>query len=230
MALLLSLVDFGLYDPANLPFFALSFGITSIIAIGLFYTGGFGGADSKGLMCIAIALPFLPELEFAPIISSGISPLSKIFFPLTIFGNGALFAAASGLYLFFHNVIWHIRNERKFFEGSLSNESLGKKLLVLITGYRTSVAKLEEKWHIYPLEDIVNEDENPKKRKLVLVPKDEGRNEIVKNLSDAVKNGKIGDYIWATPGLPMLIFITIGLIAALLLGDIVWILVSFILG
>ena len=95
VALLLSLVDFGLYDPTNLPFFALSFSITSIIAIGLFYTGGFGGADSKGLMCIAIALPFLPELEFAPIIASVISPLSKIVFPMTIFGNGALFAAAS---------------------------------------------------------------------------------------------------------------------------------------
>ncbi len=230
VALILSLVDFGIYDPSKLPFFALSFGITSVIAIGLFYSGGFGGADSKALMCIAIALPFLPELELAPIISSGVSPLSKIVFPLTIFGNAALLAAASGLYLFFHNVIWHLRNERKFFEGTLSTESFGKKLLVLITGYRTSVARLEEKWHIYPLEDIVDENENLPKRKLVLIPKDEGRNEIVMHLSDAVKTGKIGDYIWATPGLPMLIFITMGLIVALLFGDLVWILVSFIIG
>jgi prepilin signal peptidase PulO-like enzyme (type II secretory pathway) len=36
--------------------------------------------------------------------------------------------------------------------------------------------------------------------------------------------------VWATPGLPMLIFITLGLIVALLFGDIVWLLVRFILG
>ena len=62
------------------------------------------------------------------------------------------------------------------------------------------------------------------------MPRDEGRDEIVERLSNAVKNGKINDFVWATPGLPMLIFITIGLIIALLFGDIVWLLVSFVLG
>ena len=37
-------------------------------------------------------------------------------------------------------------------------------------------------------------------------------------------------YVWATPGLPMLIFVTLGLIVALLLGDLVWLLVRSILG
>jgi prepilin signal peptidase PulO-like enzyme (type II secretory pathway) len=62
------------------------------------------------------------------------------------------------------------------------------------------------------------------------VPRDEGRSEIVARLSDAVDAGKIGDHVWATPGLPMLIFVTIGLIVALLFGDLVWVFVSFILG
>jgi prepilin signal peptidase PulO-like enzyme (type II secretory pathway) len=35
--------------------------------------------------------------------------------------------------------------------------------------------------------------------------------------------------VWATPGLPMLIFITLGLIVALTAGDIVWIIISRIL-
>lgn len=230
VALILSLVDFGLYDSSNLPFFGLSFGVTTVVALVLFYSGGFGGADSKALMCIALALPFLPELTSTPIISSGISPLSQIVFPLTIFGNAALLAAGSGLYLLFHNIIWHIKNKREFFEGSLSNESIGKKIVVIITGYRTSVNKIEDKWHIYPLENVVDEGENLLKRNLVVVPKEEGRDEIIQHLSDAVKAGKISDYLWATPGLPMLIFITIGLIAALVFGDLVWILVSFVLG
>jgi preflagellin peptidase FlaK len=229
VALILSLTEFVFYEPSRLPFFGLSFGLTTFIAFVLFYSGGFGGADSKALMCIALALPFIPEIAFVPLFSSGISPLSQILFPLTVFSNGILLAAASAVYLLLYNIVWHIRNKRKLFEGSLSNESFGKKILVLITGYRTSVAKIEEKWHIYPMEKIIDENEVPVRRKLVIMPKDEGRTKIVSHLSNAVKAGKINGYVWATPGLPLLIFLTIGLILALVFGDIVWLFITHIL-
>jgi prepilin signal peptidase PulO-like enzyme (type II secretory pathway) len=45
-----------------------------------------------------------------------------------------------------------------------------------------------------------------------------------------VKSGKIDANIWATPGLPMLIFVTLGLIVALTFGDVVWLLIRFVLG
>jgi hypothetical protein len=128
------------------------------------------------------------------------------------------------------NLIQRVTSGKKLFEGTLTTESIGKKILVLITGYKVSVDKLKEKWHVYPMEDVDDDGENPLKRKLVVVPRDEGRNEIVGRLSKAVDTGKISDYVWATPGLPMLIFVTIGLIVALLFGDLVWILVSFVLG
>jgi preflagellin peptidase FlaK len=229
IALFLSLSELLLYEPSKLPFFGLSFGVTAAFAIILFYTGAFGGADSKALMCIALALPFFPETLFKPIFASGISPLAQNLFPLTIFSNAVLFAAASGIYMLLRNFIWRIRTGKKIFEGTLGTESIGKKILVIITGYKVSVAKLKEKWHVYPMEDV-EEDEATFKRKLVVVPKDEGRNEIVERLSKAVDAGKIDAYVWATPGLPMLIFVTIGFIVALLFGDVVWLLVSFVLG
>jgi preflagellin peptidase FlaK len=229
LALFLSLAELLLYEPSKLPLFGLSFGVTAAFAIILFYSGGFGGADSKALMCIALALPFSTETLFTPIFASGVSPLSQNLFPLTIFTNGVLLAAASGIYLLLRNLIQRAASGKKLFEGTLGTESLGKKILVIITGYKISVAKLTEKWHIYPMEDV-EEGEATFKRKLVVVPRDEGRGEIVERLSNAVKNGKIDDFVWATPGLPMLIFITIGLIIALLFGDIVWLLVSFVLG
>jgi preflagellin peptidase FlaK len=230
-ALLLSLVELLLYEPSKLPFLGLSFGITAAFAIILFYSGAFGGADSKALMCIALALPFSPETLFAPVLAAGVSPLSQNLFPLTVFSNAVLFAAATGIYMLLYNIVWHRKTGKKTFEGTLATESIGKKILVLITGYRVSVAKLKEKWHVYPMEDIEEENgENMVKRKLVVVPRDEGRSEIVARLSKAVDAGKIDAYVWATPGLPMLIFITIGLIIALLFGDIVWMLVSFVLG
>ena len=221
IAFALSLAEFLLYDPSKLLLFGVSVGFTVGLAFLLFYSGGFGGADSKALMCIAVALPFAPT-AFTPVF--GISPISKFIFPLTIFSNGVLFAAASGFYMILRNLFWHRKMGKTMFTGTLAHESIGKKILVLITGYKVTVAKLQAKWHVFPMEDI-KDCENCLERKLVVVPRDEGRAEIVDRLSNAAKAGKIDNYVWATPGLPMLIFITLGLIAALLFGDVIWLLV-----
>ncbi len=226
VALALILAELLLYEPARLPFLGLSFGITAIIAVLLFYVGGFGGADSKALMCIALALPFSVGTVI-PLNPLGESPLAQNIFPLTVFSNGVLFAAATAVYMFLYNIIWHLRTGKKFFEGTLTQQSLGKKLLVMITGHRVSLQRLKDTWHIYPLEDI--QETNSIKRTLLTVPKDEGRTEIVTRLSKAAETRQIDEYVWATPGLPMLIFLTAGLIVALLFGDIVWILISAIL-
>ena len=124
------------------------------IALLLFYTGGFGGADSKALMCIALALPFAPIVLFSPPIEAAISPQSNLIFPIVIFGNAVLFAAASGVYMILRNIIWHKRRNLPMFTGTLACESAGKKILVLITGYKMNISKLKEKWHIYPMEDV----------------------------------------------------------------------------
>ena len=230
IALALTLTELLLHDPAKLPFFGLSFGVTAIFALILFYSGGFGGADSKALMCIALALPFSTEILFKPIIATGVSPLSQSLFSITIFSNSVLFAAASGLSMLLRNLVTRAATRKSLFEGTLSAESIGKKLLVMITGYKFPIAKLKEKWHVYPMEDLDDSGENSLKRKLVIVPRDEGRKEIVERLSNAIDTGKVNDGVWATPGLPMLIFVTMGLIVALIFGDLVWIIVSFFLG
>jgi archaeal preflagellin peptidase FlaK len=229
IALALSLSELLLFEPSQLPLYGLSFGVTAGIAFLLFYTGGFGGADSKALMCIALALPFAPLALMTPLLDGGVSPISQVIFPLTIFGNAVLFAAASGIYMILRNVFWHKKTKTKMFQGSLVSESIGKKFLVLITGYKMSVTKVKEKWHIFPMEDFDDKDVNLK-RKLVIVPHDEGRDEIVGRLSKASQEGKIDGYVWATPGLPMLIFVTLGLVVALVLGDLVWLLVRLVLG
>ena len=232
IALALSLAELLIYEPANLLLFGLSVGLTVGFALLLFYTGGFGGADSKALMCISLALPFFPVSLVMPIIAGGLSPLSQIMFPITILSNAVLVAAASAIYLLIRNIARRARSGKPLFEGTLAKESVGKKILVLITAQKFPLAAIKAKWHIYPLEDIVEGEssENVLKRKLVVVPKDEGRDETIQRLSKAADEGKIDSKVWATPGLPMLIFITIGLIIALSLGDVVWILVSHLFG
>jgi archaeal preflagellin peptidase FlaK len=229
IALSLTLSELLLFEPSQLPFYGLSFGVTAGLAFLLFYVGGFGGADSKAFMCIALALPFAPLALFTPVLAEAISPTSQIIFPITIFGNAVLFAAASCIYMILRNLIWHKKTGTKLFSGTLASESIGKKFMVIITGYKMNVSKVKEKWHIFPLEDI-DEQADDLKRKLVIIPHDdEGREKIVDRLSKAVQENKIGNYIWATPGLPMLIFVTLGLVVALFLGDFVWLLVRFIL-
>ena len=230
IASILTLTELFLHDPSQLLFYAFCFGLTAAFAIILFYSGGFGGADAKALMCLALALPFFPERLFNPLLEGGISPISRILFPITIFSNSVLMAAATGIYMLLHNILWHKKTGRKLYEGTLEKESFAKKIAVLITSCRVSAAKLKEKWHVYPMEDIEETEEGTFRRKLIVIPKDEGRDAVVERLATAVEAGKINDPVWATPGLPMLIFITAGLIIALLFGDIIWILIRSLLG
>jgi len=225
----LTLIEILFYDTSILLSYGVCFGLTAAFAIILFYSGGFGGADAKALMCLALALPFFPESLLKPL-SGEISPILQFFFPITVFSNSVLLAAATAVYMFLRNVFWHKRTGKKIFEEGHKNESLGRKILVLITGYKVSVERLKEKWHLYPMEDVEETPEKEFKRKLVVIPKDEGRDAIVERLAKAVEARKIQNTVWATPGLPMLIFITAGLIIALLLGDIVWICIRFLLG
>ncbi|MCX8150598.1 MAG: prepilin peptidase [Candidatus Bathyarchaeota archaeon] len=231
MALTLSLVEFTLYDQTVFPTFTLSVILTIVSALLLFYTGAFGGADSKAFICIALALPVFPKILLKPLLPNGLSPISQTMFPLTVLSSSVLIAATSGLYLLLSNIAHRFTTGKPLFQGTLASESLSKKLLVLITGKKFSLKTLKEKWHIYPLEDI-NEtaDQQPQlQRKLTLVPHDEGRDNVLERLSTAVAAGQIDDDIWATPGLPMLIFVTVGLIMALTLGDVIWFLVSLLL-
>ena len=229
LAFVLTLIEiYTLNEFSQLPFYGMCFGLTTAFAIILFYSGGFGGADAKALMCLALALPFYPENLTKPFFRQA-SPISQTFFPITIFSNSVLLAAATAIYMLMRNIFWRQKTGKKLFEREYESKSFGKKLLVLVTGYKIPIDKLKQKWHLYPLEDV-EKTENGLKRKLVVLPKDEGREAIVERLSKAVENGKIQNIVWATPGLPMLIFITIGLITALFFGDIVWICISFLLG
>lgn len=197
--------------------YVLSFAITSGLAITVFYVGGFGGADAKAFMCIALALPVYPEF----LLSQPVGFVS-ILFPITIFSNSVLLGALSVFYALFRNLLWRIRNKEGVFEG-LQTESFGHKILALLSGYKVKMSKLEN-GHMFPLEDVELTDEGEKKRKLLVFPKYEEREDIIARIRENMNEKK--HEVWVTPGLPLLIFITAGLIIALAYGDIVWFLLG----
>jgi preflagellin peptidase FlaK len=225
----LTFTELVLYEPSQLVAYGTCFGLTAAFSIVLYYSGGFGGADAKALMCLALALPFYPQSLLTPLAGQP-SPISETFFPITVFSNSVLFAALTAVAILLYNLTSRLRSRQPLFEGEHKNESLGKKILVLITGYKVPISKLKEKWHVYPMEDVEEDANRSFKRKLVILPREEGRNEIVERLDKAVQTGSIKDKVWATPGLPMLIFVTAGLIVALFGGDIIWLCIRLVLG
>ena len=164
--------------------------------------------------------PFQSKL---PQPSGFVSPL----FPITIFTNGVLLGALSVFYALIRNIIWKAKNKRPIFEG-LEKESIWRKILALLSGYKINIFSLQ-KGHTFPLEDVEVNKDGAKKRKLLVFPNDEEREEIVTRLIKNVEKEKLERGVWATPGLPLLIFITVGLLIALVYGDIVWILISSLL-
>jgi preflagellin peptidase FlaK len=229
LAFVLTTTELLLYGVSLLSAYAICFALTTGFALILFYAGGFGGADAKALMCLALALPFYPESLLAPI-TGQVSLISENFFPISVFTNSVLFAALTAVALLFYNLLRRLRTHEALFQGDHKRESVGRKIVVVLTGYKVPVEELKKKWHVYPMEDLEKDGEDKLKRKLVIVPRDEGRKEIVERIDEAVKSGAIPDRIWATPGLPMLIFVLAGLITSLLFDNIVWLCLRLLLG
>jgi preflagellin peptidase FlaK len=222
LAFALTAVEYLLFAQELLFNLILSFATMSALAIILFYAGAFGGADAKALMCLALALPYypiylLPNMAF-------FSPI----LPLTVFSNAVLLAALTAVYAVLRNFVWKLKTGARLFAG-FENESIGRKILVLVTGYKVQLPSLENNLHVYPLEDVIVKGTGEDQRRLLAFPKDETREAIVERITSAERDGKIQNGVWVTPGLPLLIFITAGLIIALSFGDMVWLLLRFIL-
>ena len=168
-AFALTFLQFFVFTRELLNIYALSFLITSALSLALFYTGAFGGADAKALMCLSLALPSYPtHLLKQPY--DFVSPL----FPVTVFTNAVLLAALSVFYALLRNLLWRSRTKRGLFEG-LEKESVGRKILTLLCGYKVKVSQLEKVAHLYPLEDVYVNETGESKRKLLVFSKDEER-------------------------------------------------------
>ena len=223
LGLTLTLFEGLLYENYDYWLFAgISIALTFTLAVSLFYLGAFGGADAKAFMCLALAFPTYPKFPW----NTYITRLHYLF-PITIFTNSILLAALGIIYMLLRNFLWKLGKGRKLFEG-LEKEPFWKKILTVLCGYKISVKNIREESFYYPLEDI-EEVDGQTKRKLIIFPVDEERGEIWEKLSFAVESGKIDGYVWVSPGLPMLVFITAGFITAFLFGDVIWFIINLIL-
>ncbi|MFQ6084868.1 MAG: A24 family peptidase C-terminal domain-containing protein [Candidatus Bathyarchaeia archaeon] len=193
-------------------YYLFSVVMSAAFAIIFFYVGFFGGADAKALIGLSLILPYLP-----PSITFFRGVLPGYPLPVTVLFNSSLVSIVVAVpYMTVRNVLWKVRTKESLFEG-FEGEHFTKKLLAFVTGYKVSASELS-KGFFYPMEKTGEAQDKAQKRFrfLVRVLKEPTRSEIAS-----------GEYVWASPGIPMMVSILFGFLIAVLYGDLLYALISF---
>jgi preflagellin peptidase FlaK len=201
-----------LIEPSWLILTLGSIGLTTLVSFGLFYLGLFGGADAKAIICLGIALPLIPSSP-EPLIGY-LHP----FFPIVVVIVGFVCSLSVALWLGLRNLASYLRQGRQMFDG-LSQEPIWRKVLASITGYPTDVSKLRSTFYLYPIEQVVEDSEGPHRRFRLFFSAETDRDQMVSEFNQSLPKVSLPSKVWVSPGLPMIVFIFLGLIITLVLGD-----------
>src|SRR6266568_3902175 len=158
-----------------------------------------GGADSKALMCIALAIPVAPTF-LSPLWQA---PLVFYPFPIAILVNSFLLSISMMFVLLGKNLLSRSPASKGLFQG-FEKESILRKALVLLTSYKTSFNVLQSSTYLYPAEQVAVDEE---------------RDKLVAGLQGYKDQGLFSDGVWVTPGLPHLVFMTASLVITVVIGD-----------
>ena len=182
--------------------------ISSAISIGLGYLGLFGGADVLAFIALTVLHP-TPPRGLEPFLGL-VSPL----FPLTLFSNSAISGASYSLVLLVRNLASTLHG-RNLFSG-LEDESTWRKLVVMFTGIKMEVRSVRGPPFQYPLE--VPGTKEMLGRRLILMPDIQDDDSAVEVFKTLEASGV--EEVWVSNTLPFLVYIAIGYVLALALGDI----------
>ncbi len=201
--------------PETAPVLLVSALATIVVAFLLFQFGVMGGADSKALMCIGLALPVAPGILSA----LWTPPLALYPFPIGILANSFLLSITAGFFILARNLLQRAAGKGLF--RGFEKESLLRKLMILFTSYKTSFSVLESRTYLYPAEQIELADSKPVRHLRLVSSAEEDRDKLVSGLESYKSQGIFSDGVWVTPGLPHLVFLTGSLLMVLLVGDLV---------
>jgi preflagellin peptidase FlaK len=201
-------------DPSRLMLTGVSVAIVLLISIGLVYFGLTGGADAKAIICLGLTLP-LPPNSLQPLLGF-VHP----FFPIVVVMMGFICSGLTALWFGMRNTALYMKVGRRMFAG-LEDESNWRKALAFLSGYPTRVSNLKSKLYLYPIEEVTRSGarRSMKRHFRFFVDAETDRDELVSKFIRAVGRPRGGRTVWVTPGLPMLLFILVGLIVALVIGD-----------
>jgi preflagellin peptidase FlaK len=200
----LDLINIGLLSLLKLCF---STALIFFLAYILFQLHAFGGADAKALIAISLLIPSYPILRFnTTVLPLSGTPLLNLF-ALSTFGNAVILTIVVPFALLIHNL------------RTLSLQEIKEKPFYLFIGYKCRVTELANK-HLRLIEnhELIG-GKLVKKFKRGGIAIDQN---TIKHLEELVREGKISDRVWVTPGLPFMLSITAGFFTAIIYGDILF--------
>ena len=180
---------------------------TALLAYLFFRLHLFGGADAKGLIAIAVLFPTHP-------LNAQVL-LDPFPFAITTLFNGAI-ASAVILPLVFLSLFVYNR----VYSGPAEIEKVRGLAFI---GYRIPINTLPRVncSRIRLLHSFEDEEAGGITRRFIVggLEIDEER---IEQLNRYHEEGKIGEYVWVTPGLPYMLFITAGFFIALFYGNLIF--------
>jgi archaeal preflagellin peptidase FlaK len=213
LGLILGLFEFYIldFDTSFLISWAISFGFMFILMYGIYYMfqwigmAGIGGADAKALIAMALLFPYYPQV-LLPGFALPLSDVSHSFiFSFTVFGNALVLNFIVPVAILAMNLV------------TVPFKELLANPIGSFTGYRMKVGSLKNK-HVRLMHRYSVEDGKVVSKRIF------GGGEVdektYKNLMKWTSEGKIPEKVWVTPKIPFLIPITLGLLVAVVYGDI----------
>jgi len=198
-------------EPATIVATLLSVAFTIGVSFAFYYFGLFGGADAKALICLSMTLPIAPMILQPPM--GYVLP-----FPITVLIVGYFCSGSVIIWLGLKNLMAYFRERSGIFAG-LESEPWWKKVLVCLTGHRDSIGNLTTKVHLYPMEKVVEDTERPLRKFDLILNAEVDRDQVVSKFIESLKRVGSPDEVWVNPGIPLLFFMLIALIIALVVGD-----------
>jgi len=183
----------------GVPFSVIAVLVTVLFARGLFEAGIlFGGADAKALMIVGLLVPLFPY----PLIAQppSIAPLTEILpFAVNVLMNSALFAIVVPIVIAVRNIrAGEFRGFAGFVGYSIPSAELPKKF-VWVRDPTFGAAREEE-------QEIETSEDDRKRREEVA--------------ADLKSRGI--DRIWVTPQIPFLVVMAVGVVGALIAGNVLF--------
>jgi hypothetical protein len=101
----------------------------------------------------------------------------------------------------------------------LESEPIWKKCLAFITGFPTELSRLRSTFYLYPMEKVVEDEAGAHRTFQMYSNADVDREQLLSEFNESMKKVGSPNTVWVTPGLPLLVFILIGVVIGLTLGD-----------
>ncbi len=181
-------------------------GLATVIGMGLFFFGFYGGADGKALIVVAILVPyFVPRVGLYSIA------------PLIVLTNGVFISIILPVFMLLWNLSRIISGE-KIFDG-FEGESLTRKVAACFLGYKQTGKPRAFQFSM-------ERSQRPSDGNQVAMAAINRRFDFSMMRDDfETESGT-----WVTPGIPLLVFFTAGFFVLLIYGDLVISIIQFLFG